>query len=103
MIDTTRTLALAPVFSPLLPDHRYKGAVGGRNGAKSWFFAEQLIETHIAEPFDSVCLREIQKSLQFSSKKLLEGISKTLWHISDIVKLIPEETPKKRGSYKTKL
>ncbi len=28
------------------------------------------------------------------------GISKTLWEISDIVALIPEETPKKRGNYK---
>jgi len=30
------------------------------------------------------------------------GISKTLWEISDIVALIPEEAPKKRGSYKKK-
>lgn len=30
------------------------------------------------------------------------GISKTLWEISDIVALIPEESPKKRGSYKKK-
>jgi len=28
------------------------------------------------------------------------GISEKLWEISDIVKLIPEEAPKKRGSYK---
>lgn len=30
------------------------------------------------------------------------GVSKTLWEISDIVALIPEEAPKKRGAYKTK-
>lgn len=30
------------------------------------------------------------------------GISKTLWEISDIVALIPEEEPKKRGAYKKK-
>ena len=31
------------------------------------------------------------------------GISKTLWEISDIDALIPEESPKKRGSYKKKI
>ncbi len=30
------------------------------------------------------------------------GISKMLWEISDIDALIPEEAPKKRGSYKKK-
>jgi IS1 family transposase len=30
------------------------------------------------------------------------GVSKTLWEISDIVALIPEEAPKKREAYKTK-
>jgi len=30
------------------------------------------------------------------------GVSKTLWEISDIVALIPEGAPKKRGAYKTK-
>lgn len=31
------------------------------------------------------------------------GISKTLWEISDIVALILEEAPKKRGTYKKKI
>ena len=31
------------------------------------------------------------------------GISKTLWEISDIVNLIPEDMPKRRGTYKKKV
>lgn len=38
---------------------------------KSWFFAELMIEAHVMDRTDSICLREIQKSLQFSSHKLL--------------------------------
>jgi hypothetical protein len=30
------------------------------------------------------------------------GVSEKLWEISDIVALIPEEVPKKRGNYKKK-
>ena len=62
----------AAVFEPLLKPARYKGAHGGRGSGKSWFFAERLIVEHIKGRTDSVCLREIQKSLQFSAKKLLE-------------------------------
>lgn len=45
---------------------------GGRGSGKSHFFAELLLEEHIAGKQDSVCLREVQKSLEFSVKKLLE-------------------------------
>lgn len=60
------------VFEPLLGASRYKGAHGGRGSGKSHFFAELLIERHIIEKTDSVCVREIQKSLNQSVKKLLE-------------------------------
>lgn len=66
-------LQTAEVFEPLLHPSRYKGAHGGRGSGKSHFFAEMLIEDHIREKLDSVCLREIQKSLKFSVKKLLES------------------------------
>lgn len=66
-------LQTAEVFEPLLHPARYKGAHGGRGSGKSHFFAEMLIEDHIREKLDSVCLREIQKSLKFSVKKLLES------------------------------
>jgi len=59
-------------FVPLLGQGRYKGAHGGRGSGKSHFFAELMIERHIAEKTDSVCIRENQKSLDQSVKKLLE-------------------------------
>lgn len=68
---------------PLLPPKRYKGAKGGRGSGKSHFFAEALIEQIILDPNKSaVCIREIQKSLKFSAKRLIEqkiedlGVSK---------------------------
>ena len=53
---------------------RYKGAHGGRGSGKSHFFAELLLEEHIRNPAQaSVCVREIQLSLQQSVKRLLEN------------------------------
>jgi phage terminase large subunit len=65
---------IAPVFSPLmLPGMRYRGAHGGRGGMKSFFFGEQLVEDSLAERgLLSVCIREVQKSLRDSSKRLVE-------------------------------
>lgn len=59
-------------FVPLLEPARYKGVHGGRGSGKSHFFGELMIEAHIAEKTDSVCVRENQKSLDQSVKKLLE-------------------------------
>jgi phage terminase large subunit len=60
-------------FEPLLHPSRYKGAWGGRGSGKSHFFAELLIERCLMEKTDAVCVREVQKSLQQSVKKLLEA------------------------------
>jgi len=60
------------VFESLLEPSRYKGIFGGRGSGKSWFFAEAMIEQHIIKKINSVCVREIQKSLSQSVKKLLE-------------------------------
>jgi phage terminase large subunit len=58
---------------PLLGPKRYKGAKGGRGSGKSHFFAEAAVEEMAADPYlDFVCIREIQKSLKFSAKKLIE-------------------------------
>jgi phage terminase large subunit len=63
----------ATVFEPLLAPARYKGAHGGRGSGKSHFFAGLLIEDSLAEPgLRSVCIREVQKSLKDSAKRLLE-------------------------------
>lgn len=61
------------VFVPLLAPARYKGAHGGRGSGKSHFFAELLVETCLARKTDAVCVREIQKSLKQSVKKLIES------------------------------
>lgn len=60
-------------FVPLLAPARYKGVHGGRGSGKSHFFAEHMIERSIAAKTDAVCIRENQKSLDQSVKKLLEG------------------------------
>jgi phage terminase large subunit len=58
---------------PLLEGSRYKGAWGGRGSGKSHMFAELMIEAHIInQKRRSVCVREIQKSLNQSVKRLLE-------------------------------
>lgn len=60
------------VFEPLLDEARYLGAWGGRGSGKSHFFAELLIERCLMGKTDAVCVREVQRSLQQSVKKLLE-------------------------------
>lgn len=58
---------------PLLKPSRYKGAHGGRGSGKSHFFAELLVEEHVINPNQrTVCIREIQKSLQFSARELIK-------------------------------
>lgn len=67
LIDTPR------VFLPLLSPSRYKGAYGGRGSGKSHFFAELLIEECLCQRgMLAVCIREVQKSLKDSSKRLIE-------------------------------
>ena len=66
-------LPTARVFKPLLQPARYLGAHGGRGSGKSHFFAEKLIEHCLMNPGSrSVCIREVQKSLMQSAKKLIE-------------------------------
>lgn len=73
LIDT------AEVFEPLLEPARYKGAHGGRGSGKSHFFAGMMIEHHLIERgLRSVCIREVQKSLKESSKRLIEDKLNTL-------------------------
>jgi phage terminase large subunit len=55
----------------LLKDARYKGAYGGRGGAKSHFFAEQLVLKCYSRPTRAACIREVQNSLKESVKQLL--------------------------------
>lgn len=58
-------------FEPLLYPKRYKGAYGGRGGAKSHFFAEEVILRCYERPTRVVCIREVQQSLRDSVRQLL--------------------------------
>ena len=64
---------------PLLEDgFRYYDAHGGRGSGKSFFFGTKLINRCISAPTHALCLREIQKSLAQSVKKLLEDTIKRM-------------------------
>jgi phage terminase large subunit len=58
-------------FKPLLSPARYKAAFGGRGGAKSHFFAEQLILRCVQKRTRWACIREVQNSLKESVQQLL--------------------------------
>jgi len=60
-------------LTPLLEPARYKGAHGGRGSGKSHAFAEMLVERCIMAKTDAVCIREVQKSLAQSVKRLVEA------------------------------
>jgi phage terminase large subunit len=83
----------AEVFEPLLAPARYKGAHGGRGSGKSHFFAEMLVDDHYRNPgLRSVCIREVQKSLKDSAKRLIEdkiqalGLGRAFNVQSDLIK-----------------
>jgi phage terminase large subunit len=64
----------ARIFRPLLEPARYLGAHGGRGGGKSHFFAELLVERCLLHRGTlAVCIREIQRTLAQSSKRLIES------------------------------
>ena len=66
-IDTPRW------FVPLLEPARYKGVHGGRGSGKSHAMAEYVVERCIMAKTNVVCIREVQKSLAQSVKKLIEN------------------------------
>ncbi len=71
---STLRIPTARIFEPLLAPSRYKGVYGGRGSGKSHFFGELLVETCQAERGTSaVCIREAQRSLAQSSKRLIES------------------------------
>jgi phage terminase large subunit len=70
----------ARAFVPLLAPARDKVARGGRGSGKSHFFAGLMVEDSLAEPGEcggqgllSACLREVQKDLAQSAKRLIEN------------------------------
>lgn len=70
---STLQIETARVFKPLLAPARYKGAWGGRASGKSHFFASLGVEECLAvRGTRMVCIREVQKTLKESSKRLIE-------------------------------
>jgi len=64
----------ARAFKPLMsPARRYLGAWGGRGSGKSYHFGERLIWECIRQPGTSgLCVRQYQRTLAESSKKIVE-------------------------------
>jgi phage terminase large subunit len=63
----------ARVFAPLLKPSRYKGAWGGRGSGKSHYMAGAVVEHCLLNPGSRVvCIREVQRSLAQSAKRLVE-------------------------------
>jgi phage terminase large subunit len=63
---------VARAYVPLLQPARYKGAFGGRGSGKSHEFAKNLLKRCIEKPGTrAVCVREVQRSLEQSVKRLL--------------------------------
>lgn len=104
-IDTPRwSLPVLPVSEGgdlVLPEGvelRSIGLKGGRSSGKSHWFAERLVERMVSNPhLQWVCVREIQKSLKFSAKKLVEDKIRKLkvGHLFDIHR---EEIRRKGGT-----
>ncbi len=70
-----RTLKIehARAYLPLQRPARYKGLYGGRGSAKSHEFAKMLIEDSLRiRGLRTVCVREVQRSLDQSVKQLIE-------------------------------
>jgi len=65
-------LPVARPFEPLLAPARNLAAWGGRASGKSYFFADRVISRSMGEKLDVVCIREVQRTLRTSVKKLLE-------------------------------
>jgi phage terminase large subunit len=71
---STLDIPIARAFLPLLEPKRYKGAHGGRGSGKSHFFGERLVVDCLSEKgMLAVCIREVQKTLAQSSKRLIEN------------------------------
>ena len=73
MLSRALDIPTAEVFEPLCVPARYKGAYGGRGSGKSQFFSGLLPDYAIANKgLRAVCIREVQKSLKESAKRLIE-------------------------------
>lgn len=64
---------IAESFRPFLVPSRYKAAFGGRGSGKSHFYAIATVANAVSKQgLRVVCVREVQKSLKESVKRLIE-------------------------------
>lgn len=83
---------------PLLEPARYKGAKGGRGSGKSHFFAEAVVIAMLCDPeLRVVCIREVQRSLKFSAKSLIESKIRQLG-LQDHFQILTTEIRRNGGS-----
>lgn len=80
------------VFAPLWrSSRRYLSAHGGRGSGKSWDRAQHMIVRHLTEPgLSSICLRDVQKSLDQSVYKLLVETASRLG-VSAMIDAVPSD------------
>ncbi len=92
-------LDIPPVYKPLWKEEaRFYFLRGGRGSAKSWAMADYLLAHLVQNPdLDLVCLREVQKSIKHSSKKLLADRINTLG-LNDYFDVLQSEIRMKTGS-----
>lgn len=82
---------------PLHRPARYKGAKGGRGSGKSHEFATLAVEAMVRDPdLRFVCIREVQRSLKFSAKSLIEGKIRALG-VSHLFDVLTTEIRRKGG------
>src|SRR6266498_3426637 len=63
----------APIFEGFKPPSRYKAAYGGRGSGKSHCFANMAVQdTYSENGLRIVCIREVQRTLKESAKRLIE-------------------------------
>jgi len=91
-------LTVPSVYKPLWKQHaRYYFIRGGRGSGKSWAVADYLIIRLLQNPnLNLVCLREVQRSIDKSSKKLLEDRINTL-NLGDYFEITRTEIRTKKG------
>lgn len=85
-------------LAPLLHPKRYKGAYGGRGGAKSHFFAEQVVLRMYMQPTRVVCIREVQNSIKDSVHQLLTDKIQALG-LNDLFEVLETEIRGPNGSF----
>lgn len=90
-VSLTLRPKIGRAFLPLLKPARYKGAWGGRGSAKSHTFAQLLVARACSQPgLRAVCVREVQRTLAQSSKRLIEDKIRELG-VGDLFRITERE------------